>query len=131
MPLVHVNRICMFLFFHMHTVDRCAMPEWCPNVLLDTATDRIAINGWWLWERKEHFLKDVHRQISPTEMPHHDVFSQLAVCLMHDISDLCSGTCNSWASLNWQHCCSHPHEPCSPTHMPSPLPVPTGIIETI
>jgi hypothetical protein len=28
MPLVHVKRICMFLYFQMRTVDRSAMPEW-------------------------------------------------------------------------------------------------------
>ena len=48
MPLVHIKRICMFLHLHIHTVGFCAVPEWCPNVLLDTATDRIAINRLWL-----------------------------------------------------------------------------------
>jgi hypothetical protein len=101
-------------------------------------------------ERKEHLSKEVHRPVSPTTVPTPIVFGQPAVHLMDDISALHSGTRNPWASLNRRHHRFHLCKPCSPTHMvsclahystgsglnkspalPSPLPVPTGIIETI
>ena len=99
--------------------------------------------------REERDLKEVHGWVSPTRVSHPVIFSPSAVCPLHDISALCSGTCHPWASLNQQHWWSHPSKPCSSIHMvshsapysmanylnkfptPSPLLGPAGIIETI
>ena len=100
--------------------------------------------------REERDLKEVHRQVSPTRVSHPIILGRSAVCPMCDVSALCLGTCNPWASLNRWHRRSHPSEPCSsisivshsapyttgnslnksPTLL-SPLPGPAGIIETI
>ena len=100
--------------------------------------------------REERDLKEVHGQVSPNRVSHPVIFGRSAVCPMGDVSALCSGTRNPWASLNWWHRRSHPSEPCSsicivsrsapyttrnslnksPTPL-SPLPGPAGIIETI
>ena len=98
-------------------------------------------------ERKDYILSEVLR---PTGVLGPIIFSWLVGCVICDISTLCSGTCNLWASFNWWHCCSCMCEPCLLLQMASCsvsysvgtslnmcpilsswLPVPTGTIKTI
>ena len=94
---------------------------------------------WQREEAREYTLSDVPR---PTRVLSPVVFNKLVGHVMRDVSALRSSTCNPWASLNWRYDCSYVHKPYvlvnstgsglykSPIPS-SPLPAPTGIIETI
>ena len=97
----------------------------------------------------ECILGEICGQVSP-RVQDPVVFNRATVCVMRDISALCSGAHKPWASLNWWHRHSHICKTHSPIPTVSrsapypagrsvykcpalspPLPAPIGIVKTV